>query len=184
MTGLAAELERRFAGHFRVLILDNEVTVDAFVAEPPLPWARLTLGDGGYRVGAGYPGALSAAEAAHERLNWDRVSEAAIREALAGLDATVDRVAIGNNAGQGLPFAEALPAPLRAERGIVVYGVSLPERASYERLGYRHFCPRGELAARLAGEAALPLALGFINTIEHDERSYHAPWPGRGAGET
>ena len=178
MTSLAAELDRSFAGHFRVLILDNEVTVDAFVADPPLPWARLTSRDGGgYRIGQGYPSALTAAEAAREELNWDLVSGAAIRAALTGLDETVHRVAIGNNAGQGLPFAEALPAPLRAARGIVVYGASLPERASYERLGYRQFCPRGALVARLAGEAEMPLALGFINTIQHDERNYHAPAP-------
>ena len=184
MTGLAGELDRHFAGHFRVLILDNEVTVDAFVADPPLPWARLTLRDGFYRIGEGYPSALTAAEAAREELNWDRVSEAAIREALSELDRTVDRVAIGNNAGQGLPFADALPAALREERGIVVYGASLPERASYERLGYSRFCPRGELVRRLAGAAEGPLALGFINTIQHDERTYHAPWRGRPNGET
>ena len=177
MTSLAAELDRPFAGHFRVLILDNEVTVDAFLADPPLPWARLTARDGGYRIGENYPSALTAAEAAREELNWDLVSGAAIRAALTGLDESVHRVAIGNNAGQGLPFAEALPAPLRAARGIVVYGASLPERASYERLGYRQFCARGALVARLAGEAEMPLALGFINTIQHDERNYHAPAP-------
>ncbi len=177
---------RHFADRFKALILDNEVTVDAFVAEPPLPWARLTVRDGFYRVDKGYPGTLTAREAAREELNWDRVSEAVIREELSGLDETVDVVAFGNNAGQGLPLAEALPAPLRETRGIVVYGNSLPERGSYEALGYRRFVPRRDLVARLAvaAEAAgRPIALGFINTIEHDERNYHAPWRGREAGE-
>ena len=186
MTTPATELARHFDRHFRVLILDNEVTVDAFVTDPPLPWARLTARNGAYRIGEGYPRQLTAAEAEREELNWDRVSEAAIREALSGLDETIDLVAFGNNAGQGLPLAEALPAPLRATRGVVVYGSSLPERAAYEAAGYRRFCPRGDLVAHLA-EAAEAAghrpALGFINTIEHNERNYHTPWRGRETGE-
>ena len=185
MTGIAAELDRCFAENFKVLILDNEVTVDAFVTDPPLPWARLTARGGTYRIGDEYPRHLTASEADREELNWDRVSEAAIRAALGGLDETVHLVAIGNNAGQGLPLADALPAPLRAARGIVTYGVSLPERASYERLGYARFVPRGDLAAHLAGaarDAGQPLALGFINTIEHNERNYHEPWGGKDQG--
>jgi hypothetical protein len=85
-----------------------------------------------------------------------------------------------------LPLAEALPEPLRATRGVVVYGSSLPERADYEAAGYRRFCPRSNLVAHLAeaAEAAVrPLALGFINTIEHNERNYHTPWGGRQTGE-
>ena len=186
ITSITAELDRCFSGRFKVLILDNEVTVDAFVADPPLPWARLTARGGVYRIGEGYPGTFTAAEAAREELNWDRVSGAAIRAALGGLDETVDFVVFGNNAGQGLPLAETLPASLRAARGVVTYGESLPERASYEALGYRRFCPRRDLVARLAGDAEAagrPLALGFINTIQHDERNYHAPWRGRQTGE-
>lgn len=186
ITSIAAELHRCFADRFKVLILDNEVTVDAFVADPPLPWARLVARDGVYRIGEQYPGALTVAEAAREELNWDRVSETAIREALGGLDETVDVVVFGNNAGQGLPLAEALPASLRARHGIVTFGASLPERASYEVLGYRRFCPRSDVAAYLAGAAEAagrPLALGFINTIQHDERNYHVPWRGHETGE-
>ena len=156
------------------------------MADPPLPWARLVARDGVYRIGEGYPIPLTALEADREELNWDRVSEAAIREALGGLDETVDLVAIGNNAGQGLPLAQAVPAALRAARGIVAYGESLPERASYEEMGYRRFCPRRDLAAQLAiaaEAAARPLALGFVNTIEHNERNYHTPWRGRETGE-
>ena len=186
ITSIAAELDRCFADRFKVLILDNEVTVDAFVADPPLAWARLVARDGVYRIGEGYPGALTAAEAAREELNWDRVSGTTIREALGGLDETVDAVVFGNNAGQGLPLAEAPPASLRAARGVVTFGASLPERASYEALGYRRFCPRRDLVAHLASAAEAvgrPLALGFINTIQHDERNYHAPWRGRETGE-
>ena len=186
MTTPATELARHYDGHFRVLILDNEVTVDAFVTDPPLPWARLTARDGVYRIGEGYPTPLTAAEADREELNWDRVSEAAIREALSGLDETIDLVAFGNNAGQGLPLADALPAPLRATRGVVVYGSSLPERPAYEAAGYGRFCPRGDLVAHLneaARAASRPPALGFINTIEHNEQNYHTPWRGRETGE-
>ena len=178
---LAAEIVRAFPDRFRVLILDNEVTVGAFVAAPPLPWARLTAAAGTYRIGDGYPTRLDAAEAEREKLNWDRVSDAAIRAALAGLDDTVDLVAFGNNAAQGLPLALALPAGLRAARGVVIYGRSLPERADYAAAGYRRFCAREDLlalAAAAAEEAGRPPALAFINTIEHDERNYHAPWPG------
>ena len=71
ITSITAELDRCFSGRFKVLILDNEVTVDAFVADPPLPWARFTARGGVYRIGEGYPGALTAAEAAREELNWD-----------------------------------------------------------------------------------------------------------------
>ena len=186
MTTPAIELSRHFDGLFRVLILDNEVTVDAFVTDPPLPWARLTASEGVYRIGEGYPKMLTAAEAEREELNWDRVSEAGIRAALSGLDETIDLVAFGNNAGQGLPLAEALPAPLRGMHGVVVYGSSLPERAAYEAAGYGRFCPRGELLAHLAeaAEAAgCPPALGFINTIEHNQRNYHTPWRGRQTGK-
>ena len=75
---------------------------------------------------------------------------------MSGLDETIDLVAFGNNAGQGLPLAEALPSPLRTTRGVVVYGSSLPERPAYEAAGYGRFCPRGNLVAYLveAAEAA------------------------------
>ncbi len=186
MTTPAIELARHFDGHFRVLILDNEVTLDAFVTDPPLPWARLTALDGAYRIGEGYPTAFTAVEADREELNWDRVSEAAIREALSGLDETIDLVAFGNNAGQGSPFAQSLPAPLRATRGFVVYGSSLPERPAYEAAGYGRFCTRVDLIAHIADAADAahrPPALGFINTIEHNERNYHTPWRGRDTEE-
>lgn len=179
MTSLAAEFARHFESHFKILILDNEVTVDAFVTDPPLPWARLIAQDGIYRIGKDYPSHLTSAEADREELNWDQVSNAAIQAALGGLDGTIDLIALGNNAGQGLPLAEAVPAPLRAGHGVVVYGSSLPEQPAYEALGYEQFCARGDLLAYLTQVADRPLALGFINTIEHNERNYHTPWPGR-----
>jgi hypothetical protein len=181
MTSPATELARVFDGHFRVLILDNEVTVDAFVSDPPLSWARLVLADGGYRIGEGYPSLLTVAEADREELNWDRVSAAAVDEALTSLDDSIDLVAVGNNAGQGMPHAKALPAPFRAPRGIIVYGSALPEQSDYEALGYRQFCARRDLLAHvaIAAEASgRPPALGFINTIEHNEQNYHTPWTG------
>ena len=178
---LSAELQRVFPDHFRVLILDNEVTVDAFVADPPLPWTRLTAVDGTYRVAAGYPTALTAGEADREEMNWDKVSGDALCAALGDIGDDVNMIAFGNNAAQGFPLAQALPATMRAQKGVVMYGRSLPEQAQYEAIGYAHFCARAALpslisnAARIAGR---PLALAFINTIEHNEQNYHAPWNG------
>ena len=181
---LGGELGRTFPGRFRVLILDNEVTVDAFVTAPPLPWARLTAVDGDYRVGEGYPGQLTAAEADREERNWDRVSPDLLTAVLAALDRRVDLLALGNNAGQGLPLALAVPEALRPGSGVIVYGTSLPERPAYEAAGYRRFCRRVDLVGLVHDLAAgRPAALAFINTIEHDERNYHAPWAGRGGGQ-
>lgn len=176
---LSSELQRIFPDRFRVLILDNEVTVNAFVTDPPLPWARLVAVDGVYRVAEGYPTALTPAEADREERNWDIVSNAAIAAALSALDSSVDLVAFGNNAAQGMPLAAALPARLRASHGAVIYGRSLPEQADYEAMGYTRFCPRTALLSLIAKAAAgRPAALAFINTIEHNEQNYHAPWPG------
>ena len=62
----------------------------------------------------GYPSALTAAEADREELNWDRVFEADLIAALQRLDDKIDLVAVGYNAGQGLPLALAVPAPRRS----------------------------------------------------------------------
>lgn len=178
---LSEQIATCFPDHFRVLVLDNEVTVDAFVADPPLPWARLTATDGAYRIGADYPTVLTQAEADREELNWDRVSGELIISALQALDEEIDLVAFGNNAAQGLPLALALPETLRAGGGVIIYGRSLPEQALYEAAGYRRFCARDELLSvvmPLAQQSHRPPALAFINTIEHNERNYHAPWNG------
>jgi hypothetical protein len=178
MTHLATELAHPFGSNFRVLILDNEVTVDTFVTDPPLPWARLTVDEGLYKIGEGYPTLLTRAEAEREKLNWDQVSNVAICDALRDIDETVDLIAFGNNAGQGMPLAGALPPRLRAARGFIVYGRSLPEQAAYAAAGYVNFCRRDDLLTHFFSAAATadrPLALGFINTIEHNVQNYHTP---------
>ena len=178
---ISVQLATYFPNHFRVLILDNEVTLDAFITEPPLPWVRLTAVDGVYRVADGYPTALTKAESDREEMNWDSVSDAEICAGLETLDAAVDMVAFGNNAGQGLSLARAMPASLRAEHGTIIYGRSLPEQQFYEAIGYRRFCARDDLlsvVAPLATLAGRQPALAFINTIEHNEQNYHAPWTG------
>ncbi|MBT5048961.1 MAG: hypothetical protein HOM58_10710 [Rhodospirillaceae bacterium] len=176
---VADALERHFADHFRVLVLDNEVTVDAFVTDPPLPWLRLVSADGAYQVADGYPTQLTMAEADREELNWDRVSNGDIVAALSEMDERVDLVAFGNNAAQGMPLANAYPVSLRGAHGAVIYGSSLPEQSVYETIGYSQFCARTDLL-ELAGalSAGRPLALAFINTIEHNDQNYHTPWPG------
>lgn len=177
---IADALERNFPDHFRILVLDNEVTVDAFVTDPPLPWLRLVAAEGVYQMADGYPTRLTMAEADREELNWDRVSNSVLCDALTELDERVDLVAFGNNAAQGMPLASAFPASLRAAHGAVIYGSSLPEQTVYETMGYGQFCARSDLPT-LGGKAAAgrPVALAFINTIEHNEQNYHTPWPGR-----
>jgi hypothetical protein len=178
---ISIQLATYFPNHFRVLILDNEVTLDAFISDPPLPWVRLMGFDDGYRVAQGYPTALTKAESDREEMNWDRVSNAAICAGLGELDGMVDMIAFGNNAGQGMALADALPVSLREEHGIIIYGSSLPEQSAYEAGGYRQFCARDELlsvVAPLAKQAGRQLALAFINTIEHNEQNYHTPWNG------
>lgn len=178
---ISVELSTYFPDHFRVLILDNEVTLDAFVTDPPLPWIRLTAIDGTYHVGEAYPTVLTKQESDREELNWDRVRNETICSALEALDAGIHLVAFGNNAGQGFPLAQALPAPLRAEHGAIIYGSSLPEQSQYEASGYRRFCARQDLLSvvtPLANAADRPLALAFINTIEHNDQNYHTPWTG------
>jgi hypothetical protein len=110
--------------------------------------------------------------------NWDRVSLPALSQALAQLDDCVDYILFGNNAGQGLSLAQSLASSLIRERAAVIYAQSLPEKSSYEQLGYRSFFRRSEATLRLlalAKMAGKPLGLFFINTIQHNERNYHDP---------
>ncbi len=99
--------------------------------------------------------------------------------ALSELDSSVDLVAIGNNASQGLPLAEALPTTMRADNAAIIYGTSLPEQPIYQALGYQTFCARDNLlkTAAAAQTSGQEIALCFINTIEHNDQNYHAPWP-------
>lgn len=175
---LITQLQQARAKQFVALILDNEVTVGEFVMERPLPWSRIAQEKGIFRIAAGYPNLLTAAQAEFEMKNWDQVSLPGIMRTLKEFNDAVDYFVIGNNAGQGLPLAQAVPEQLRATQAGVIYAASLPEQSAYERLGYRSFYRRSETAARLmalAERTNRPLALYFINTIQHNERNYHDP---------
>jgi len=161
---------------FVALILDNEVTVGEFVAEPPLPWIRLIQQGGVFRAAEDYPTVLTAEQATFETRNWDEVSLPAIQRGLAELDNSLDYVVFGNNAGQGLPLAQSLVPSLIGDRAAIIYANSLPEKGAYERLGYRTFFRRSDAVSRLLGlakSANRPLALCFINTIQHNEFNFH-----------
>ena len=175
---LRTELGRLPDHPFVTLILDNEVTVGHFVTAPPLPWIRLTRRDGIYQVAEGYPSLLTMEQAKFEMRNWDQVSLPGILGALRELDDAADYVLIGNNAGQGFPLAEGLPEKLIGGQAAVIYGESLPEIKAYERIGYRTSFRRDRALSRLlelAGSAGRPLALFFINTIQHNQFNYHDP---------
>ena len=175
---LIQQLQQVKTEQFVALILDNEVTVGEFVTEPPLPWTRIVQQDGIFQFAKGYPTFLTAEQGTFEMKNWDAVSLAGIIRNLALLNDAVDYVVIGNNAGQGLPLAQAVPEKLRANQAGIIYAASLPEQSAYERLGYRSFYQRREAAARLAAlaeRANRPLALYFMNSIQHNDLNYHDP---------
>ena len=175
---VSAALVPYFKDHFVVLILDNEVTVDHFVTNPPLPWIRMVEQDGMYGVAADYPTKLTSEQAELERLNWDKVLHRVILQALDDLGGGVDYVVFGNNAGQGFPLAQRLPSHWRTQKAAVIYGSSLPEQEIYEAEGYQTFCARSDLLTHvriLAESAGRPLALAFINTIQHNEANFHTP---------
>ena len=158
---------------FAALILDNEVTVGHFVTSPPLPWTRLTERNGIYQVAEGYPSLLTTEKAKFEMRNWDEVSLRGIMGTLRELDGSVGYVLIGNNAGQGLPLARALPRNLIGSRAAVIYGEGLPEIKEYQKMGYRTFLRRSQAASHLrelAEKAGRAAALFFINTIQHKDR--------------
>jgi len=175
---LGAEISRLLPDKFVALILDNEVTVGEFVMNPPLSWTRLVQRDGVFQVAQGYPNLLTVAQARFEMKNWDEVSLPSIMRELAELDGAVDFVLFGNNAGQGLPLAQSLRQNLIADHAAIIYANSLPEKKIYEQIGYRTFFRRSEAVSRLfeiAGNVGRPLALCFINTIQHNELNYHDP---------
>ena len=172
------ELLRLSTDQFVALILDNEVTVGHFVTTPPLPWSRLIQRNGIFQIAEGYPNVLTPAQAKLEMRNWDEVSLPATMRMLTELDDSVDYVLFGNNAGQGLPLAQSLSPSVIGNRAAVIYANSLPQKSTYERLGYRTFFRRSEAVARLlelANNAGRGLALYFINTIQHNELNYHDP---------
>ena len=175
---IITELTTLRARQFVALILDNEVTVGEFVIEPPLPWARIVQQRGVFRIAEGYPTVLNAALGKAEMRNWDEVSVPGIVKTLAEIADAADYVIIGNNAGQGLPFAQAVPQELRAARSGIIYARSLPEQSAYRRLGYQNFFRRHETVPRLRAAAETtnrPLALYFMNTIQHNTMNYHDP---------
>ena len=168
-----------FADHYVILLLDNEVTLEHFVINPPLPWIRLVREGEEYGVADGYPLTLTNAQARYEMRNWDKVSYPEMIRSLQNLGNAVDLVVFGNNAGQGLNLAEILPNPWRESKAAIIYGSDLLEQPQYEILGYRTFCPRSELLSYVLREvngAGRPLALAFINTIQHDASSFHEPY--------
>jgi hypothetical protein len=175
---IITELASFRAQHFVALILDNEVTVGEFVCDPPLPWARIVQQNGVFRIAEGYPKVLDAALGIAEMKNWDEVSPPGLVRTLAELTDAVDYVVIGNNAGQGLPLAQAVPQHLRATQSAIIYASSLPEQSAYEGLGYQHFFHRYETSPRLLAAAEAkgrPLALYFMNSIQHNKFNYHDP---------
>ena len=175
---LATRLRQARNEQFVALILDNEVTVGEFVAEPPLPWARIVQQGGAFQIAEGYPKILDAALGKAEMKNWDQVSLAGIVRTLGELTGAVDYIVIGNNAGQGLPLAQAVPQELRAAHSGIIYASSLPEQRAYEQLGYKNFFRRYEASPRLLAAAETtnrPLALYFMNTIQHNRFNYHDP---------
>jgi hypothetical protein len=175
---LITQLGQAKAKQFVALILDNEVTVGEFVTAPPLPWTRIVQQNGTFQVAEGYPNSLTAEQGKFEMKNWDEVSLPGIMRTLGEIGDALDFVAIGNNAGQGLPLAQAVPKTLRQDRAAIIYASSLPEQSAYQHLGYRAFMRRRETAARLltfAQAAGRPLALYFINSIQHNQLNYHDP---------
>ena len=173
---IADQINGLFPGCFTILILDNEVTLDAFITDPPFKWARLVNQNGQYTIPKIYPTSMTKDESDREEMNWDRVDLAVLRTNLKELDHSVDLVAIGNNASQGLPLAEDLPPTIRSDNAAVIYGTSLPEQAIYQAIGYKTFCTRDDLLKTAAQRTEKEIALCFINTIEHNDQNYHAPW--------
>jgi hypothetical protein len=175
---IAAELAELKKSYFLALILDNEVTVGHFVTEPPLAWLRLVQRGGIFQIADGYPNQLTAEQADFEMTNWDEVSLPAIGRLLGQVDGTVDYIVIGNNAGQGLPLARSLSNESANRRTAIIYAQRLPELKHYEQVGYRTFWRRDQAVNHLnelARNAGRPLALGLVNTIQHNETNYHTP---------
>ena len=178
---ISSEIKQKLDQCFTVLILDNEVTLDAFIAQPALKWLRFINLSGAYTIPHQYPTRLTKQESDREEMNWDKVDLTHLQAEIAALDTSIDLVAIGNNASQGLALAKALTPKLRKTNAAIIYGSSLPEQSIYQDLGYKNFHQRENLLAfaqPLAQQNQKEIGLAFINTIEHNNQNYHAPWPG------
>ena len=174
-----SETNQKLDQCYTILILDNEVTLDAFVIEPALKWLRLVNTRGVYEAPHQYPTRLTKQESEREEMNWDEVDLDHLQAEIATLDNSIDLIAIGNNASQGLPLARALPSTLREKNAAIIYGASLPEQSLYSGLGYQNFWPREkliEMTRPLAQKNKREIGLAFINTIEHNDQNYHTPW--------
>lgn len=89
-----------------------------------------------------------------------------------------DFVIFGNNAGQAVPLAQHVPHDVVADKAAIIYAQSLPELDIYQRLAYRTFYPLKDVVSYLLGRAevvAQPLALCFVNTIQHNDLNYQTP---------
>ena len=91
---IADQINRLFPECFTVLILDNEVTLDAFITSPPLRWARFINQNGQYVIPEIYPTIMTKEESDREEMNWDRVDIGVLRINLSELDPIVDLVAM------------------------------------------------------------------------------------------
>ena len=179
---LKTEIAHRYKDQFTVIILDNEVTLDAFVKTPPLSWTRLVKTTDGYIAPKEYPTLLTKEESDREEMNWDQVDLDRIQFEIGELNFRDGLIAIGNNAAQGLPLAKAVPPSLRENNSIIIYGTSLPEKPEYKSLGFDKFCCRADPLGYLGQLQLSPekkSALFFINTIQHNELNYHQPWVSR-----
>ena len=95
---ISSEINEKLDQCFTVLILDNEVPLDAFVTEPALKWLRLVNSGGAYTTPHQYPTRLTKQESDREEMNWDKVDLDHLQAEMAGLDNSIDLIAIGNNA--------------------------------------------------------------------------------------
>ena len=69
---ISKELSQYGQDRYIALILDNEVTVGNFVAEPPMPWTRMVHSSDDYCVQKDYPTVLDDGQAKREMKNWDQ----------------------------------------------------------------------------------------------------------------
>ena len=173
------QINKNFSDYLTILVLDNEVTTEAFVHTPPLTWARLSTEGTGYTMPNNYPTLLTREMAEREKTNWDQVDLTLLQSEIMELKDSVGLIVIGNNAAQGLPLARAVPERLREKHSIIIYGSSLPEKSEYQKLGFRQFSPRTEFLnylKKVPKTSEKKIALVFINTIQHNEKNYHQPW--------
>ncbi len=173
---LITQLQQAKATQFVALILDNEVTVGEFVTEPPVPWTRIVQQNGTFRVAEGYPSLLTAEQGKFEMKNWDQVSLSGIMRTLGEIGAAIDYYVIGNNAGQGLPLAQARAGNVTC----VPSGDNLrgeftgAERLSAVRLSHFFSPPRNHAALAHAcarGGAALGALFHELDPAQRSELS-------------